>query len=237
MTESYIFHWGSFGTVFDISFQKDYSLWEFSASKNFFNHFLSVCGLGTREDDGATFPRLLSSWRKLQAFPFVRWLTIINDFAHLFICSLLPPGNQKSNRNWNLCAHRRTSRASRNCDLQRSTTRSSSTMIIHCRISPEFSQFLDRFWIVWIVGIWRCIATGTSTILSLWSPSNADILSFPSLYQHSSFNSFVSGLKTSCPDLLIFLYLYHGLQLVITRRQWILIDFLFVHCQYSFNTT
>ena len=67
MTESYSFHWGSFGTVFDISFQKDYSLWEFSASKNFFNHLLSVCGLGTREDDGATFPRLLSTWRKMQA--------------------------------------------------------------------------------------------------------------------------------------------------------------------------
>ena len=57
MTESYSFHWGSFGTVFDISFQKDYNLWEFSASKNFFNHFLSVCGVGTREDDGATFHR------------------------------------------------------------------------------------------------------------------------------------------------------------------------------------
>ena len=62
-------------------------------------------------------------------------LTIINDFAHLFICSLLPSGNQKYNRDCNLCAHRHTSRAGRNCGLQRSTTRSRNCI---CRISTVF---------------------------------------------------------------------------------------------------
>ena len=34
---------------------------------------LCVCGLGAREDDCVFFPRLLSSWRKLQASPFVHY--------------------------------------------------------------------------------------------------------------------------------------------------------------------
>ena len=44
-----------------------------------------------------------------------------------------------SNRNWNLSAHRHTSRGSQLLPptIYHST---SSTMIVHCRISPEFSQ-------------------------------------------------------------------------------------------------
>ena len=43
----------------------------------------------------------------------------------------------------------------------------------------------------------------------------ADSLPFSSLDQYSCFNSFVSGLKISCPDLLICVALFHGLQLPI----------------------
>ena len=39
-------------------------------------------------------------------------------------------------------------------------------------------------------------------------------------------------MKIAGSDLVVFLSLDHGLQLLITRLRWILIDFLFVHCQY-----
>ena len=61
--------------------------------------------------------------------------TIIKDLAHFFICSLLPSGNQKYSRNCDFCAHQHTSRAGRNCGLQRSTTRSKNCI---CRISIVF---------------------------------------------------------------------------------------------------
>ena len=49
-------------TVFGLPFQKD-GFWEIPS--------FCVCGFGARVDDCVAFPRLFSSWRKLQAFPFV----------------------------------------------------------------------------------------------------------------------------------------------------------------------
>ena len=64
MTDSYNILQGNVCTLFDISFQKDH-LWETSLSKGFLPSFC-VCGPGAGEDDCVFFPRLLSSWRKLQ---------------------------------------------------------------------------------------------------------------------------------------------------------------------------
>ena len=60
-------------------------------------------------------------------------LTIINDFAHLFIV-------RYCSRNCNLCAHQHTSRAGRNCCLQRSTIRS----LVFGVVSPLASTILSR---------------------------------------------------------------------------------------------
>ena len=52
--------------------------------------------------------------------------------------------------------------------------------------------------------------------------------------QYSCFNSFVSGFKVSCSDLLIYTSLYHGLQLLVVRhREIIRIRILYKLCRIS----
>ena len=67
--------------------------------------------------------------------------------------------------------------------------------------------------------------------ISLFSFS-ADIRPLLSLNQYSSFDPFISDFEVSRSDHLIYVSPYHGLQLLIIRLRSILIDFLFVHCQY-----
>ena len=99
--------------------------------------------------------------------------------AHLFICSLLPSGNQKHSRNCDLCAHRHTSRAGRNCGLQRSTTRSRncicrtfivfelSGLLVFGVVSPLAHQQFCLWGMIW----------STSTIsFTTWSTGNDSLL-------------------------------------------------------------
>ena len=58
MTDSWTFHWCCLCTVFDMSFQKDYGLWELSLS-TMFSPSLFVCGSGAGEDERVDFPRYI----------------------------------------------------------------------------------------------------------------------------------------------------------------------------------
>ena len=63
-------------------------------------------------------------------------------------------------------------------------------------------------------------------------PLNAYILSYSCPNQYSCFNSFISCLTISCPDLLFYMSLYPWSSISVTRLRLVLIDFLFVNCQY-----
>ena len=81
-----------------------------------------------------------------------------------------------------------------------------------------------------------CKHLGTRKATSLF-PFNTDSLPFSRLYQYTLFQFFGSVLEDSCPDLLIYMSLHHGIQLLISWHRKILICFLFVHRQHWVDQT